>query len=153
MDPVPDPLLLRKCGSVGNRTRDLWACSQEPWPLDHRGGLPEGGAEPNMSWLRHSDRLLTSHIILQSSVNGAMHLKGLSTWIMDESNWSSWQMRRSRRFIQISVQFGYRFKFYNYNIAHMSIRCLAQNYLSSTLPLLTRTVCRLWYIALRSSKS
>ena len=23
MDPVPDPLLLRKSGSVGNRTRDL----------------------------------------------------------------------------------------------------------------------------------
>jgi hypothetical protein len=31
VDPVPDPLLLRKSGSAGNRTRDLW-------PLDHRGG-------------------------------------------------------------------------------------------------------------------
>jgi hypothetical protein len=30
--PVPDPLLLRKSGSSGNRTRDLWICSQE---LDH----------------------------------------------------------------------------------------------------------------------
>jgi hypothetical protein len=37
--PVPDPLLLRKCGSAGNRTRDLGICSQELWPLDHRGGL------------------------------------------------------------------------------------------------------------------
>jgi hypothetical protein len=27
--PVPDPLLLRKCGSAGNRTRDLWVSSQE----------------------------------------------------------------------------------------------------------------------------
>jgi hypothetical protein len=27
MDPVPDPLLLRKSGSAGNRTRDLWICS------------------------------------------------------------------------------------------------------------------------------
>jgi hypothetical protein len=27
--PVPDPLLLRKSGSAGNRTRDLWICSQE----------------------------------------------------------------------------------------------------------------------------
>jgi hypothetical protein len=35
--PVPDPLLLRKFGSAGNRTRDLWICSQELWPLDHRG--------------------------------------------------------------------------------------------------------------------
>jgi hypothetical protein len=39
VDPVPDPLLLRKCVSVGNRTRDLWICSQELWTLDHRGGL------------------------------------------------------------------------------------------------------------------
>jgi hypothetical protein len=36
--PVPDPLLLRKSGSAGNRTRDLWICSQELWSLDHRGG-------------------------------------------------------------------------------------------------------------------
>jgi hypothetical protein len=36
VDPVPD--LLRKSGSAGNRTRDLWICSQELWSLDHRGG-------------------------------------------------------------------------------------------------------------------
>jgi hypothetical protein len=40
VDPVPDPLLLRKSGSAGNRTRDLWICSQELWPLEHRGGQP-----------------------------------------------------------------------------------------------------------------
>jgi hypothetical protein len=38
MDPVPDPLLFRKSDSAGNGTRDLWICSQELWPLDHRGG-------------------------------------------------------------------------------------------------------------------
>jgi hypothetical protein len=38
VDPIPDPLLLRKSGSSGNRTRDLWLCSQELWPQDHRGG-------------------------------------------------------------------------------------------------------------------
>ena len=38
MGPVPDPLLLRKSGSAGNRTRDLCICSQKLWPLDHRGG-------------------------------------------------------------------------------------------------------------------
>jgi hypothetical protein len=38
VDPIPDPLLLRKTGSAGHRTRDLWICSQELWPLDHRGG-------------------------------------------------------------------------------------------------------------------
>jgi hypothetical protein len=39
--PVPDPLLLRKSGSVWTRTRDLWICRQELRPLDHRGGRNE----------------------------------------------------------------------------------------------------------------
>jgi hypothetical protein len=34
VDPVPDPLLLRKSGSAGNRTQDLWICRQKLWPLD-----------------------------------------------------------------------------------------------------------------------
>jgi hypothetical protein len=38
VDPVPDPLLLKNSGSAKNRTRDLWICIQELWPLDHRGG-------------------------------------------------------------------------------------------------------------------
>jgi hypothetical protein len=38
VDPVPDPLLLRKFGSAGNRTRGFWICSQELSLLDHRGG-------------------------------------------------------------------------------------------------------------------
>jgi hypothetical protein len=38
VDPVPEPLLLRKSGRAANRTRDLWICSQKLWPLDHRGG-------------------------------------------------------------------------------------------------------------------
>jgi hypothetical protein len=38
VDSVPDPLLLRKSVSNGNRTQDLWVCTQEHWPLDHRGG-------------------------------------------------------------------------------------------------------------------
>jgi hypothetical protein len=33
----PIPPLLRKSGSVGNRTRHLWICSQHLWPLYHRG--------------------------------------------------------------------------------------------------------------------
>jgi hypothetical protein len=37
VDPVPDPLLLRKSGSAGNRTWDLWICGQELRPLDHKG--------------------------------------------------------------------------------------------------------------------
>jgi len=42
VDPVPDPLLLRKSGSAGDRTRDLCICSQKLWPLDHRGGQSTG---------------------------------------------------------------------------------------------------------------
>jgi hypothetical protein len=36
VDTVPDPLLLRKPGSAGNRTGDLWICSQIFWPVDNR---------------------------------------------------------------------------------------------------------------------
>jgi hypothetical protein len=35
VDPVPDPLLLRKSGSARNRTQ---TCIQELWPLEHGGG-------------------------------------------------------------------------------------------------------------------
>jgi hypothetical protein len=38
VDPVSDALLLRKSGSAGNLTRDLWVCIQEVWPADHIGG-------------------------------------------------------------------------------------------------------------------
>jgi hypothetical protein len=38
VDPVRDPLRPRKCGRAGNQTRGLSICSQELWPLDHRGG-------------------------------------------------------------------------------------------------------------------
>jgi hypothetical protein len=38
VDPVPDPLLLRKSGNAGNRTQDLGICSHKLWPLDHRRG-------------------------------------------------------------------------------------------------------------------
>jgi hypothetical protein len=39
VDPIPDPLLLRKFGSTGNWTQDLWICSQELWPLNYSGSL------------------------------------------------------------------------------------------------------------------
>jgi hypothetical protein len=38
VNPVPKPLLLRKSGRAGNRTRDLWIFSQKLWPLDDSGG-------------------------------------------------------------------------------------------------------------------
>jgi hypothetical protein len=39
VDPIPDPLLLRKSGIAGNRTRDLCDCNQKLSALDPRGGL------------------------------------------------------------------------------------------------------------------
>jgi hypothetical protein len=51
VDPVPDPLLLRKSGSARNRTRDVWTCSQELWPLDHRGGPSDSSALLNSTCL------------------------------------------------------------------------------------------------------
>jgi hypothetical protein len=36
--PVPDPLLFRKPSSARNRTRDLWTCIQDLWPLGNRHG-------------------------------------------------------------------------------------------------------------------
>jgi hypothetical protein len=47
VDPVPDPLLLRKSDSARNRTRDLWVSSQELRPLDHRGRLPTKFSKQN----------------------------------------------------------------------------------------------------------
>jgi hypothetical protein len=40
VDPVPDPPLLRKTASDGNRTRGLWICSQEVWPREARQIAP-----------------------------------------------------------------------------------------------------------------
>jgi hypothetical protein len=45
--PVPDPLLLRKPDSAGNRTWDLLICSQELWPLNQRGGHLKYSHTPN----------------------------------------------------------------------------------------------------------
>jgi hypothetical protein len=57
--PVPDPLLLRKFGSAGNRTRNLWVSSQELRPLDHSGGVqkPYGVAHNTVQWATAEERL------------------------------------------------------------------------------------------------
>jgi hypothetical protein len=52
VDPVPDPVLLRKSGSVVNRTRDLWVSSQKLWLLYRRGGLRRTHKSTLISHLR-----------------------------------------------------------------------------------------------------
>jgi hypothetical protein len=63
VDPVPDPLPLRKSGGTENRTRDPWLCIQELRPLDqiksslclrnlapdHEDVLGRGGTAPKLT--------------------------------------------------------------------------------------------------------
>jgi hypothetical protein len=59
VDPVPDPLL-RKCGSTGNRTRDLWICSQALRPLDLGWSSDSVVFAENVSFPRESLMLFVS---------------------------------------------------------------------------------------------
>jgi hypothetical protein len=49
VEPIPDPLLLRKTCSSWNRNRDIWVCSQKLWPLDHKG--VQGMTQIRKCWL------------------------------------------------------------------------------------------------------
>jgi hypothetical protein len=62
--PVPDPLLFRKPDSSGNRTRDLWICSQELWPLDHRARL----LYKNWKKYKRNDQLVIIHWTLTNNL-------------------------------------------------------------------------------------
>jgi len=67
VDPVPDPLLLRKSGSAGDRTRDLCICSQKLWPLDHRGGPKTSPLDTIISQFYPTPTLHLSHSTLPHS--------------------------------------------------------------------------------------
>jgi hypothetical protein len=61
--PVPYPLLHRKSGSARNLTRNLRICSQELWPLDHRGGHVLLIHKSELwCWMWGSHRILSSGI-------------------------------------------------------------------------------------------
>jgi hypothetical protein len=59
VDPIPEPLLLRKSGRAGNRTQDLWNCSQKLWPQRRSMWLPsfhktqEGVKRMKIQWCHH----------------------------------------------------------------------------------------------------
>jgi hypothetical protein len=102
VDPVSYPLLLRKSGSAGNRTRDLWICGQELLPLDHRGGhriIPvvrnltlDCQQEPtqlnsSIFYTSHSGMKLTSHTFhikphLMDSDDGVWHSELVGFWTL-----------------------------------------------------------------------
>jgi hypothetical protein len=65
VDHVPDPLLLRKSGSAGNRTQGLWICNKKFWTLDHRG------VHPNSEPLKYESRELASRL-----------WHSVSTWVL-----------------------------------------------------------------------
>ena len=63
VNPVPDPLLLRKSGSAGNRTRDLCICIQKLWPLDHRGGQNKNKNQENLALRFKSGEWVMEHVV------------------------------------------------------------------------------------------
>jgi len=80
VDPVPDPLLLRKSGSAGDRTRVLCICSQKLWPLDHRGGPSKCHIKQKMFFRRDHVRPSVRHTLLATKTVCSI----------------SWEIRRKR---------------------------------------------------------
>jgi hypothetical protein len=74
--PVPDPLLFRKSGRAGNRTRNLWICSQELWSLDHRGGR----------------KVLNAYLVKHQDIKTYDGVKSLASLIFNIDNWWRWEV-------------------------------------------------------------
>jgi hypothetical protein len=90
VDPVPDPLLLRKYDSTGNRTRDLWICSQELWPPDHRGGQSFIIFLQNMSNKIVGEFVYTDHLYLSKCLfNPERTVPSQSTQIKQKSGYKT----------------------------------------------------------------
>jgi hypothetical protein len=51
VDPVPDPLLLRKSGSAENRALTSGSVARNSWLLDHRGGRKAWGLTDKLSFV------------------------------------------------------------------------------------------------------
>jgi hypothetical protein len=66
VDPVSDPLLLRKSGNIGNGTRDLRVCSQELLPLDR-------------SWSLVNDLNLISGVAMSTSDSVSCQIRVMAT--------------------------------------------------------------------------
>jgi hypothetical protein len=87
VDPVPDPLLLRKSVSAGNLTRNLWVSGEELWPQDHRGGLNAGmGSNINLDNMYTSDRLCCRVSIIPGYRTGGSIGSGMGSTQPREDN-------------------------------------------------------------------
>jgi hypothetical protein len=88
VDNVPDPPLLRKSGSAGNLTRDLWMCSQELWSLYHRGGHLMSGAD----------------LIENGAKQRRFHCKRVPSG--DRISFPKWELGHKKKYHDISVTLG-----------------------------------------------
>jgi hypothetical protein len=73
-------LLLRKSGSAGNRTWDLWVCSQELWPLDYRCGQTDN--------YNNSEHYLSPFLLFNT--------RRFVDWILSPSSGSIYQVKPNR---------------------------------------------------------
>jgi hypothetical protein len=65
VDSILEPLLLKEFDSAGTRTRDIWLCSQQLWPLHHRG-----------------DPMLITGKQKQMQCNLQHHVAGFTLWVI-----------------------------------------------------------------------
>jgi hypothetical protein len=100
-DPIPDPLL-RISGSTGNEPQNFWICSQELWPLDHRGSQKVTYKIVNCIWTFSSCKgvldvclliqecfILAWQICLVSSQTGCRDSgRAITTWSRREDRWN-----------------------------------------------------------------
>jgi hypothetical protein len=99
VDLALDPLLLRKSGSVGNRSRDLWIYRQELWPLDHRGGRHQIS---HSKWLGECQSVCHATTVITKDV--AQHAVGMEGTVLliikrtfDQAMKRYWTLRDSHR--------------------------------------------------------
>jgi hypothetical protein len=74
VDHVPDPLLLRKSGSAGNRAWDLCVCSQElfdHYTTDAVLAVAHSGEKIIILYLSSATMKITLRLIEQETVRGA----------------------------------------------------------------------------------
>jgi hypothetical protein len=103
VDHVPDPLLLTKSGTAGNRTRNPCICGQKLKPPDHTGGR-------TIVLQRYSCFILfTAIVTLKSILNPDIHnlnlpvllhfMLGHLAWFRSEIIWNDGYYRQSVGFL------------------------------------------------------
>jgi hypothetical protein len=105
MDPVPDPLLLRKSGSTGNRSRDLWICRLTLKVLILRTGCWEHGRRPckNPRRIPYFLELMMISYSKSGEVSGKEISRTLSTVLTTEASFWAWNGWTALRKVCLNV--------------------------------------------------